>query len=453
MRLTLTLGLILISAAVLSAAPAPPAPWLIDFVPQGQEHGLQAIAASEVGHLALLQNGFHYWSTDRHHGLYKIAVQAPPMIDERGPMPLTVTVSYLDAGHAQWALEYDAANFKGEPWRTHSRVIQNQGSGQWKTASFFLPDAALFSPPTGWWLAVDSFGDLPEQRDVGVRSISVTLGGVGAVADTAIAALGQPVSIRWTARDAQGQPIQDAAVLVMMPGMFLSGGSFQDLGPQGTADQTFTPPPHLGEHGVLIAVGRRSEGLRLDIEPNAKPKVPWMAMSLPLLIWPGAGPTQIESALVDTAQSPEPWMYWPDSAQVALGALDVEEGGSWLRYAFVGPYWPGYVDLTRRTYLRGLPLDINVELKGETGGARLAAILEDATGQRFCYPLGALRWPEWTQVRGSLRGPTRYWGGAADGTPHYPLAFLSLRLLQGPAGSKTSGEVHLRNVFVRTLTP
>jgi hypothetical protein len=52
-----------------------------------------------------------------------------------------------------------------------------------------------------------------------------------------------------------------------------------------------------------------------------------------------------------------------------------------------------------------------------------------------------------------LHGPTRYWGGAADGQFHYPLAFLSLRLVQGPEGSRTSGKIYLRNVFVRTLAP
>jgi hypothetical protein len=431
MRLTLTLGLILISAAVLCAAPTPAAPWSIVFDgPQATEYGLQAVAASEVGHVVLTQPGVHYWSTDRHHGLYKLAVQAPPMIDARGPMPVTVTVNYLDAGHAQWALEYDAVNFKGEPWRTHSRVVQNQGSGQWKTASFFLCDAAPFSPPTGWWLAVDSFGEMPEQGDIGVRSISVSLGGLGVVASTPVAAPEEPVTFRVSARDAQGQPLPNVtANLRLGEGLLASG-----LGESGTADLTMAVRLATSEHVATVTVDK------------------WHAEA-PLLIWPGAGPAQIESTLVDTAQSPEPWVYWPDSAQVALGALDPEEGGSWLRYAFVGPYWPGYVDLTRRTYLRGMPLDMNLEVKGETGGARLAAILEDATGQRFCYPLGAVRWPEWTHVRGSLRGPTRYWGGASDGQPHYPLAFLSLRLLQGPSGSRTTGEVHVRNVFVRTLAP
>ena len=428
----LVLCLLAITAPLL-AAPGVAPPWSIVFDgPQARESGLEAVTGPTVGHVVVHRAGLEGWRTDRRHGHYKIAVQAPPLPEERSPMPLTVSVEYLDAGHGQWALEYDAVNFEGEPWRTHSRVVRNQASGEWKTASFFLPDAALFSPPTGWWLAVDSFGEMVEQEDLCVRSLLVRLGGVGAVLSAPVVAPGNPLWVHLLARDAQGQPQPGAMVLLRLGTTRLQVGL--EHSPPAGLKVSLSAPKQPGLHPVLATLGNR-------------------ATALPLLVWPGTAAAQIESILVDTAQSPEPWEYWPVAAQADLGSLGGEEGGTRLRYAFTGSYWPGYVDLTRRTTLRGLPLDLKVELKGETHGARLTAILEDATGQRFCYPLGALRWPEWTPVRASLRGPTRSWGGVNDGVMHYPVSFLSLRLLQGPAGSRPSGEVHLRNVFVRTLAP
>lgn len=346
-------------------------------------------------------------------------------------MALAVGVTYLDRGQGQWAIEYDALNFQGEPFRTHGPIVQNTGSGKWKTAGFALPNAALCSPPTGWWVAVDSFGEMVESADVYVAEISVALGGVAIVGSRPVAAPGQAVIYKVYARDAEGQPQSIAGAKLQVGGRELligGAGEVAEFGPLA--------PVKAGNYPVTASVGGRSA-------------------TAPLLVWPGQGSAQVESQLVDTAGDLERWEYWPVAARISSGALpDEGEGaGSWVRYAFTGTYWPGYVDLTRRTLLRGLPLDVNVEVRGEGGGTRLEAILEDATGQRFCYPLGALRWPEWTPVRGSLRGPTRYWGGAGDGVPHYPMAFLSLRIVQGPRGSAAGGQLEMRNVFVRTLAP
>jgi hypothetical protein len=176
-----------------------------------------------------------------------------------------------------------------------------------------------------------------------------------------------------------------------------------------------------------------------------------------VLIWAGHAPVQTESVLVDPAFGLAGWNYWPFAARLGLGAVGTEAqtgaGGASVAYTWTGPYQPGYVDLTRRTFLRGAPLDVNLEVQGDSAGARLQAILEDSTGQRFCYDLGPVKSKDWSPVRVSVEGPTRYWGGAKDGLPHYPLYFLSLRIVQGPTGSPASGTIWLRDVFVRTLAP
>jgi hypothetical protein len=408
---------LLLCTSGLFAAPVMTAPWrIVDAGPTATEEGLRDTHAAGVGHVFHPREaGQACWSTDRRHGLYKIAAQGPPLPTLRVPMAVTVTVNYLDRGTGQWALEYDATTFLLDPFRTHSRVIQNHNTEKWKTENFFLPDAALCSAPTGWWLAVDSFGEMTEEDDVYVGAISVQLGGVAVVASTPVAAPGEPVTLHSWVYDAQGEP--------------------EAAHPAG-ASVTLTAPDRPGSY----APGAWANGAQAAI---------------PLLVWPGHGTPQIESVLIDTANQLQNWAYWPVAAEITSGRVREadEDAGSWLHYRFTGAYWPGYVDLTKRTALRGVPTDLNVEVRGETGGARLEAILEDETGQRFCYPLGELLWPEWTPLRVSLRGLTRYWGGAADGVPHYPLNFLSLRLVQGPEGSAAAGQVELRNVFVRTLAP
>ncbi len=430
-RATLAVLLVL---TVLAGSRTAAAPLRIVF--SGEEpdsQGLQAVSAPEVGHRVVQAAGQTAWATDRRAGGYAIAVQAAPNPAAPSVAPVRVTVTYLDQGRDQWALEYDAVAPGGRVWRRHGPIVAKQDSGQWQQAAFDLPDTALSRSPHGWWLAVDSFGEMIGEQDEIIREISVQPGGLALLPEAPVVAPGGRLVLRlvcWTAGAPCSGEVSLQASAGSLPGSVAIAA--------GEAEVTFTAPARPGE--VLL------EAARGNLRTQQR-----------LLIWPGEGPAEMESTLVDAALSLDGWMHWPVGATVRLGTVAAETqaggGGAFLDYAFTGEPSPGYVDLTRRTYLRGVPLDLNLEVQGEGRGTRLQAILEDVTGQRFTYDLGALRWPLWTPRQVSLEGPAPYRGGANDGVPHYPLSFLSLRVIQGPAGSATSGRVCLRNVFVRTLAP
>jgi len=425
------------SLALLPAGPAGAEPWQIIFEgEQATEQGLQAVAAPEVGHRVVRATEPTCWATYRRAGQYKIAVQAPNEIAGPHPMPVQVTVTYLDRGYGQFALEYDAVDFAGQLQRRHGPVVTKRNTNQWQEVSFNLPDAALFSPPTGWWLAVDSFGEMAEEDDEYLRQITVRRGGLSLIAPSPVLAADREFLLQVIARGPQGEFIAGPETITLQA----SGGSLPERVTltYGRAEFYYQTPATPGE---VVLEARWGD----------------LHISRRLLVWPGEDPASTESILVDPALRLDAWMYWPVEARCWTGtvadATQPDGRAAVLNYQFTGPGWPGYVDLTKRTYLRGLPLELNLEVHGEGGGTRLQVILEDSTGQRFCYSLGKLRWPIWTPLRASLQGPTRFWGGAADGRFHYPLYFRGLRVVEGPPGSSRSGQLRLRNVFVRTLAP
>ncbi len=84
------------------------------------------------------------------------------------------------------------------------------------------------------------------------------------------------------------------------------------------------------------------------------------------------------------------------------------------------------------------PLTIPVEaqaailwVRGNDSGDSLRCRFRDATGQTFQPDLGRLDWSGWRSFRiefGS-RSSTSHWGGADDGTPHLPLTWEALLLI------------------------
>ncbi|MEU4477854.1 DUF2961 domain-containing protein [Micromonospora sp. NPDC023966] len=69
-----------------------------------------------------------------------------------GSRALTVTVEYLDTGADNFALEYDSANPDGGPLQgafTLAGRITKTDSGEWRTATFELPDARMANRQQG----------------------------------------------------------------------------------------------------------------------------------------------------------------------------------------------------------------------------------------------------------------------------------------------------------------
>lgn len=423
---TPTVGLLLALLTIGVAEPARAVVYRIAF------SGLQPLAQGlTVAHLAgasrraLTAGNRPCWATDRRRGQYLLAVEAAALGDAPRPAPLRVTVTYLDVGFGQWAVLYQA--WDGAQARPrHSPVVQKRNTGAWREAEFTLSDF------TGSWLAVDSFGCMVDEDDEYVTEIAVHPGGPAILGPPVLAA-GEKHVLQALYWNPDYQPRTWSLELRA------SAGCIQPLVLTDTrpADFEYTAPATPGPVVLEAWLDRERAAQRV-------------------LIWSGHSPLETESTLVNPIGGPADWMYWPFAAQAALGAVrDDEQGaaGTSLAFNFTGPYWPGYVDLTRRTFLRGLPLEWRAQVQASSTGVRLQVILEDASGQRFCYDLGPLSASVWTDLRGNLQGPTRYWGGAGDGLARFPLYFLSLRLVQGPAGTPASGEIRLRDVFVRTLAP
>jgi hypothetical protein len=411
-----------------AAGPVAAVSYQISFAgPEPTAHGLTVAGGAGVGHLAVTAGGRACWATNWRAGEYKIAVQVPLPADAPRPAPIRVTITYLDFGWGQWALEYEAWD-GAQAQRRHGPVVQKRNTATWREAEFSLPD---FS---GTWLAVDSFGAMVDEDDEYLGEITVRPGGPAILSPAPVLAAGE----KHVLQAAYWNP--DYLPRMWSIELKASAGIVQELTMAG-------PKPGDFQYTAPAVPGPVTLEARVDEVRSAQR----------LLIWRGHSPVQVESTLIDPTNALAGWMYWPFAARVTLATVAPEAeagaGGAWLAYTFTGPYRPGYVDLTRRTFLRGLPLDVNLQVQGDSGGARLQAILEDASGQRFCYDLGPVQAKEWAALRGNVQGPARYWGGAQDGTPRYPLYFLSLRVLQGPEGSSTSGGIWVRDVFVRTMAP
>ena len=211
-----------------------------------------------------------------------------------------------------------------------------------------------------------------------------------------------------------------------------------------------------GECPAQVTVG--PAGAPVTWQAPRRPGAAWLEaqageqrLVLPVLVWPGSGPAEVESTLVDAALTLDRWMYWPVGATCQVGSFPPsgeEEGGARVSCVF-SPGAESYVDLTKRTFLRGLPLELNLQARA-SAALRLEVILEDAGGQRFAYPGELPASEQWAPVGVSLSSPARWWGGAGDGRPQFPLSFLSLRLLPTEAAAV---EVGVRHVIARTLAP
>jgi hypothetical protein len=124
-----------------------------------------------------------------------------------------------------------------------------------------------------------------------------------------------------------------------------------------------------------------------------------------------------------------------------------------MAYRWEERYWPSYVDWEQQTELAGWPEELRLQVWSDNPELGLQVLLEDSTGQRFCYTLEEYWGPGWTRSSVPLGHPTRSWGGAGDGEVHYPLALRALRLVEGPRGSARSGEVRLREAVLHTRAP
>jgi hypothetical protein len=99
--------------------------------------------------------------------------------------------------------------------------------------------------------------------------------------------------------------------------------------------------------------------------------------------------------------------------------------------------------------LQERPIRYGIWVEGDGSGTTLTCRYVDASGQTF-QPQGIpISWRGWKYVEFPVRGETGgRWGGANDGTIHYPIRLLNPFVLDNTGGSAHSGAVRFKNPFV-----
>jgi hypothetical protein len=98
-----------------------------------------------------------------------------------------------------------------------------------------------------------------------------------------------------------------------------------------------------------------------------------------------------------------------------------------------------------RRKIDGQPRALGLWIDGDGKGGMARIRFTDATGQTFQPDGGRVAWQGWRYVTFPLAGGTNmgHWGGANDGTIHYPIRLDTLLLLDNVSREKTEGTIYL----------
>jgi hypothetical protein len=92
----------------------------------------------------------------------------------------------------------------------------------------------------------------------------------------------------------------------------------------------------------------------------------------------------------------------------------------------------------------GRPTALGLWLHGDDSGNHARLRFTDATGQTFQPDAGPIQWKGWRYIVFPLDGRRGgHWGGANDGTIHYPIRLDTLLLIDSAGQQKTQGEIYL----------
>jgi hypothetical protein len=116
-------------------------------------------------------------------------------------------------------------------------------------------------------------------------------------------------------------------------------------------------------------------------------------------------------------------------------AYDMKEGWKFIRLAVRD------ADLAK---IEGKPKELRLWLHGDGSGHSTRLRFTDSTGQTF-QPAGEpIHWKGWRCVSLPMDGANSgHWGGANDGTVHYPIRWDSLLLIDKPRDQPGRGELYL----------
>jgi polysaccharide biosynthesis protein PslG len=116
-----------------------------------------------------------------------------------------------------------------------------------------------------------------------------------------------------------------------------------------------------------------------------------------------------------------------------------------IAYRF-DPGWK-FLRLARTAELPGTPEALGMWIYGDGSGDLLRARFNDATGQTFQADGGNLDWKGWRYVSFPLSGDIGgHWGGANDGTIHYPIRLDTPLLVDTPQTMGSKGVVYVTDI-------
>ncbi len=157
----------------------------------------------------------------------------------------------------------------------------------------------------------------------------------------------------------------------------------------------FKPLPFFRES----AVGSSLSSVGLQVVPDGNPAIGSHIMSS--IAIPPVEPGKIKQA-------------------VACVTYSFDEGWKFLRISPIKPL-----------HFVGRPVALGEWVYGNGTGNGLRLRFTDSTGQTFQADGGQMDWTGWRYVQFSLTGSDSYWGGADDGTVHYPISLDTLLLVDG----------------------
>ncbi|MFQ6132492.1 MAG: hypothetical protein ACE5R4_10685 [Armatimonadota bacterium] len=350
-------------------------------------------------------------------------------------VPLRVMVEYLDRGLSKVGFElwYDSADPTAPEAGTAKRAVAQgaptsawggvllRDSGEWKTVTFYLPDARFAGGRFGsdFCLASHRWEGDP---DLHVASVRVTREALFVWPDPpAVALHGGTVQIGVFGYDATGSGLPDGTIVRLTAA---KGEVEREVAlSHGVAEASYSPPRETGTDTITATAGE-------------------LVASCRVFVVPGRGEVVLAKAVVADFEEEGEWRVrgvfrGTAEARRQEGKGQRGRAGLLLSYDITGMVEgePNVILVDLGTPLAGCPVLVSLWTYGNGAWQPLLVHLVDAEGEVFAYRLGDNPAPPWIQLAASLDRAEAHWGGDNDGVPDLPLKLDGLQLSVREPGS------------------
>lgn len=360
-------------------------------------------------------------------------------------VPLRVIVEYLDGGRSKIGFElwYDSADDTAPESGASKRAVAQgvptsawggvllQGTDEWKTVTFYLPDARFAGARFGcdFRLASHCWEGDPELY---VASVRVTREALFIWADPPASTVeGGGAPLRVYGYDATGAALPDGTRVELSaekgeiePQVALS---------QGAAVARYSPPEEIGTDTVTARAGT-------------------LVATCHLYVISGRGKVVLAKGVVADFEAPGEWPVrgvYQGRAEARRQDSLSHRGEACLALTYdvtaLVAGEPNVILVDLQIPLVGCPVLVSLWTYGDAASQPLLVHLKDAEGEVFAYPLGQNGTAPWIQLAANLDRAEAHWGGDDDGVADVPLKLLSIQLsVLGPG----SGEIFFDYVTV-----